>query len=1470
LDFRKFIYSAWFLLGVFFLQGYGQTAKISGIINQYASVEAIYCQNENDVDSLLVASLPSAFGEGDTVMLYCVQGAEIELTDIFGEDDIGRDAQNPRNTGKYAFLIIDEIVGNVVVLNSTVRPEIRPMGNGEVAQLIRVPSYRRAEVTSSGVTAQAWNGATGGVVTFFVTQALRLNGNIDVSGKGFRGAVASELYNGACSSTNPALYDSTFYHIDNVKAGKKGEGTTDTRFELMRGKAMNINGGGGGNALFSGGGGGSNYSFGGRGGDEASQCAPGVESPGGAGGFDLGRSDAYYKNRSEDIVILNRFDRIFFGGGGGIGTRMAGRTYSSGGNGGGLVVIVADTIDGNGHWILADGKDVTAAVTGAGAGGGGGGGIILDVSGYKNNLRLSAVGGDGGDTNHPTDTTGPGGGGGGGIYWLAGVNEPGVSPDLTLFGASGEHIPSSKKYGAADGARAGKKNGLDAPLRGFLFNSVPTTFTVCSDQVPETIFASRPKGGDGVNYNYQWVDSSSTQQMWLPAPGTNNQQNYAFSAPLTDTTYFRRIVTSGILPADTSFRIAVYVHQAITGNTIASPDTVCYGNVPEAFVPVGSPGGGLGAGTYSYRWLKAEGGGNYSVASGANTGPGYTAPGLTVTTDFARVTYSGACIDTSNALTATVLAALTGNTISPNDTICQNTRPDLMTGPIPGGGDPADKRYRWESSPAEAGPWTGVGVTTLDYRPGPLSQTVWYRRVALSGSDDACVDFSDPLEILNIAPITANSVLTVAQDVCTFHQPGILQGSDPGGGYQGLYSWRWESRTLATDWGVAEGTSDQKSYSPPVMTGDTTWYRRIVGSGGEARNVCTNASDSVVINVLPAITNNDVLTTGDLKCQYDFLDDLTQEESGGTTPGGGATQGGIDNTRNYKWEEARGMGSPGGTWTEVSYGPGEIDYTDHPQLTSEEDYWYRRIVFSGPDLGGQQQVCSDTSEVLRITVHTAITGNTIDPADSVCFNSEKLVHGEAPEGEPSLNPTYTWKDILTGQDLPGSDSQDYTYHFDQLTPYRFQRVVAIGACLDTSNTMVITVMQLPGGTLSGDLPRACEKDTLLNVDLNIDRLGTYITPWEVYLDNGVHTEMTGPYFMDADGTLNVTLETDQDEDSTQFSYQIGEILYRSTTGRFECVSPPDSISGTVPIEVFRKPQPLIWVGDVAPDSFKVCSTTMPLGVDADNGTGMWTSDPPGVFFSPGPEYETVLASIPDSHDDFGKYVITFTSHAGDCVGTDALDAHFFEQPAPAYAGEDTMIFLINSVQLRADPPTAGSGTWTLEAGSGIIADEHAPNTLAYELGMGQENKFKWTVVNGEDEGTCVTSSDVTIVIRNEVRRYSGFSPNGDDWNEYYIMQGLKYADEFSISFFNALGKTVRTINQDNIGDLDVDPALILDGLKEDEMVVWDGMTDHNNPVPSGTYYYIVEFFVHQKNPVTGEVIRTDKYSYKDFVIVARE
>ncbi len=90
--------------------------------------------------------------------------------------------------------------------------------------------------------------------------------------------------------------------------------------------------------------------------------------------------------------------------------------------------------------------------------------------------------------------------------------------------------------------------------------------------------------------------------------------------------------------------------------------------------------------------------------------------------------------------------------------------------------------------------------------------------------------------------------------------------------------------------------------------------------------------------------------------------------------------------------------------------------------------------------------------------------------------------------------------------------------------------------------------------------------------------------------------------------------------------------------------------------------------------------------------------------------------------------------------------------------------------------------------------------------------------------------------------------------------------EFTISIFNALGRTVRVITHENVDEIEyvMDKHPLNPG--DQETVVWDGLAANGNLVPPGTYYYVVEMMIEQKDNL-GNVTGTDRQEHKDYIVV---
>ena len=285
------------LLTQFFIPGYSQknsspgVENIHGIINSYAKVISKPDQSHIKINPAFSRN----FKPDDTIMIVQMKGADIDTT-------LGT-ISNINLTGKYEFVGIEDTLNGTITLRSNL---LNFYDTTESLQIVRVPSYLGANVDST-LTCLPWNAAKGfgGILAFIVSDAIVLNADINVTGKGFNGGALTFNKNG-CDSLHTAL---NYLNSDTVAAGLKGEGITSNKFIYTRGIGNNINGGGGGNGNFNGGGGGAGYGSGGYGGNPPSSICK--NHNGGSGG----QMDITYIGNS--TVGSNLYARIFMGGGGG-------------------------------------------------------------------------------------------------------------------------------------------------------------------------------------------------------------------------------------------------------------------------------------------------------------------------------------------------------------------------------------------------------------------------------------------------------------------------------------------------------------------------------------------------------------------------------------------------------------------------------------------------------------------------------------------------------------------------------------------------------------------------------------------------------------------------------------------------------------------------------------------------------------------------------------------------------------------------------------------------------------------------------------------------------------------------------------------------------------------------------------------------------------------------------------------------
>ena len=480
--------------------------SLSGIVNNYYAIVGL-----NTPNATLTVSSVAGINVGEIMLLIQMKGAAIDQSSSSSYGDI-----NAYNGAGYCELVeVCEIIGNDVVLTGLLEHSYSVNG---ALQLISFPDVSSISVDGN-VFAQNWNGSTGGVVCMRAQNSITLNDSIDVSQLGFRGGahLVSPFDCNFLFTLDAYEYESSTGH-----GAMKGEGIAHYTIN-DGGRGALANGGGGGNDHNSGGGGGANVSLGGMGGinDEPSTFNCHGDYPGEGG-----------------KPVVTGTDKIFMGGGGGAG--HCNSTFNNkAGNGGGMVILIANEIIGNGQSILANGENGLRGFGDGGSGGGAGGSVVLLADNFSTTLNIEANGGNGGNGNgsYLDDLGnvfnsasfrcfGPGGGGGGGLVWFKGGTTPGGINISNAGGASGlvSNTQETSCDGLPLGATAGNGGGTQHNANIITSNKLNKACTanpqlnlgndtlICYSQ---NLTLTVPLTG-----GYEWSTGETTQSITVTAAGT--------------------------------------------------------------------------------------------------------------------------------------------------------------------------------------------------------------------------------------------------------------------------------------------------------------------------------------------------------------------------------------------------------------------------------------------------------------------------------------------------------------------------------------------------------------------------------------------------------------------------------------------------------------------------------------------------------------------------------------------------------------------------------------------------------------------------------------------------------------------------------------------------------------------------------------------------------------------------------------
>jgi hypothetical protein len=321
-------------------------------------------------------------------------------------------------------------------------------------------------------------------------------------------------------------------------------------------------------------------------------------------------------------------------------------------------------------------------------------------------------------------------------------------------------------------------------------------------------------------------------------------------------------------------------NEIISAGTITGTQIICNGATPQPITSVSTATTSSASATITYSWESSTDGVSFNPTG--SSGPNYSPGQLIQTTFFRRVATSELnnkkCTKASSPpIQVFVTNNLSGGNVKPDtpQILCFGLAVQPATLTVSNSIAGALITYQWQSSPNGFNNWSNINLANgAGYVPPTLqsTSTIYYRRQTLAnGGGAGCETFSDVHEIRvnDIQPgsIDPNSTATY----CYGSNPGSINSITEATSSFGAISYQWQSRTAATGWVSITGETNN-NYDPGSLI-ETTFFRRSVTTT-QSGTSCFEASNQVIINILPELSTGGILTN-QIICENTQPGDLT-------------------------------------------------------------------------------------------------------------------------------------------------------------------------------------------------------------------------------------------------------------------------------------------------------------------------------------------------------------------------------------------------------------------------------------------------------------------------------------------------------------------------------------------------------------------------------------------------------------------